>query len=144
MKLLTALRLASTGLRVQRTRMNVTAMNLANAHVTRTLEGGPYRAKNLIVAATPLPEDFAARLDELSKKLAVPQVIALVDDEAPFKEVYDPTHPDADERGIVRYPNVDVLTEMVDLMAASRAYEANLSVVSVTKNLALKTLDILK
>ncbi len=144
MKLLTALRLASTGLRVERTRLNVSAMNLANAHVTRTLEGGPYRAKNLLVAASPLPPDFATRLGELSEKLAAPQVLGIVDDEAPFKEVYDPSHPDADERGIVRYPNVDVLTEMVDLMAASRAYEANLSVVSITKNLALRTLDILK
>ncbi len=144
MKLLAALRLASTGLKVQRVRLNITAMNLANAHVTRTLEGGPYRAKNLIVAASPLEPDFAQRLGELSEKLAAPKVLAIVDDESPFKEVYDPTHPDADERGIVRYPNVDVLTEMVDLMAASRAYEANLSVVSVTKNMALKTIDILR
>ncbi len=144
MKLLTALRLASTGLKVQRTRLNITAMNLANAHVTRTLEGGPYRAKNLIVAASPLSDDFASHLGELSEKLETPRVLAIVDDKSPFKEVYDPSHPDADERGIVRYPNVDVLTEMVDLMAASRAYEANLSVVSVTKNLALKTLEILR
>ncbi len=144
MKLLTAFRLASTGLSVQRTRLNVTAMNLANAHVTRTLEGGPYRAKNLIIQAAPLTPELADKLGELADKLETPKVIALVDDQSPFKEVYDPTHPDADERGIVRYPNVDVLTEMVDLLAASRAYEANLSVVTVTKNLALKTLEILK
>ncbi|HHI98013.1 MAG TPA: flagellar basal body rod protein FlgC [Thermodesulfatator atlanticus] len=144
MKLLTAFRLASTGLSVQRTRLNVTAMNLANAHVTRTLEGGPYRAKNLIVQAAPLTPELADKLGELADKLETPKVIALVDDQSPFKEVYDPAHPDADERGIVRYPNVDVLTEMVDLLAASRAYEANLSVVTVTKNLALKTLEILK
>ncbi len=144
MKLLTAFRLASSGLSVQRTRLNVTAMNLANAHVTRTLEGGPYRAKNLIVQAAPLTPELADKLGELADKLETPKVIALVDDQSPFKEVYDPAHPDADERGIVRYPNVDVLTEMVDLLAASRAYEANLSVVTVTKNLALKTLEILK
>ncbi len=144
MKLITALRLASTGLSVQRTRMNITAMNLANAHVTRTLEGGPYRAKNLIVQAAPLGEDFASKLGELAEKLEVPQVVTILDDQSPFKEVYDPSHPDADEKGIVRYPNVDVFTEMVDMLAASRAYEANLSVVSVTKSLALKTLEILK
>ncbi len=144
MKLLTALRLASTGLTVQRTRMNITAMNLANAHVTRTLEGGPYRAKNVIVEAVPLDEELARKLGELSEKLETPKVLTIVDDKSPFKEVYDPSHPDADERGIVRYPNVDVLTEMVELLSASRAYQANLSVVSVSKSLALKTLEILR
>lgn len=145
MKILTALKLAASGLNTQRVRLNISAMNLANANVTRTLEGGPYRAKNIIVAATPLPEKFLSKLDQaLAGKLSEAKVVAIVDDQSPFREVYDPSHPDADENGIVRYPNVDVMTEMVDLLEASRAYEANLSVVTITKNLALKTLDLLR
>ncbi len=145
MKIITALRLAASGLTTQRVRLNITAMNLANAHVTRTLEGGPYVAKDVIVAAVPLSEDFRTKLDEaLEQELSQARVVAIVDDPSPFREVYDPGHPDADERGIVRYPNVDVMTEMVDLLEASRAYEANLSVVTITKNLALKTLDLLR
>ncbi len=144
MKLLTALRLAATGLSAQRVRLNVSSMNLANAHVTRTLEGGPYRAKDVVMVAAPFQPPFEEELHSLLSDWRVPEVISIVDDQSPFHEVYDPSHPDADERGIVRYPNVDVLTEMVDLMAASRAYEANLSVVTITKNMALKTLDILR
>jgi flagellar basal-body rod protein FlgC len=145
MKILTALRLAASGLATQKVRLDVSAMNLANAHVTRTLEGGPYRAKNVVVAATPLPQDFAEKLDEaLATKLSRAQVIAVIDDQSPFKEVYDPGHPDADERGYVKYPNVDVMSEMVELLEASRAYEANLSVVNITKSLALKTLELLR
>ena len=135
MKLLTALRIAGSGLLAQRVRLNIASMNLANAHVTRTAEGGPYRAKDVILAAEPDPEE---------KGVSEVKVVGIVDDPAPFKEVYDPSHPDADERGMVKYPNVDVLTEMVELLSAGRAYEANLTVINITKDLALKTLDILR
>ncbi|NPB09830.1 MAG: flagellar basal body rod protein FlgC [Thermodesulfobacteria bacterium] len=144
MKLITALRLAATGLSAERVRLNVASMNIANAHVTRTLDGGPYRAKNVVMAASPFEPAFERDLRSALSEWQAPEVIAITDDQSPFHEVYDPTHPDADERGIVRYPNVDVLTEMVDLMAASRAYEANLSVVTITKSMALKTIDILR
>ncbi len=133
MKLLSALRIASSGLLAQRVRLNIASTNLANAHVTRTLEGGPYRAKDVILAAVPTEDD-----------LMEVKVVEIADDPAPFKEVYDPTHPDADERGIVRYPNVDVITEMVELLSAGRAYEANLTVMTVTRDLATKTIDILR
>ncbi|HFC98216.1 MAG TPA: flagellar basal body rod protein FlgC [Thermosulfurimonas dismutans] len=134
MRLLTALRLAAGGLLAQRTRLNVAAMNLANAEVTRTAEGGPYRAKDVILAAEPLEGEEVEGV----------KVVGIVDDPAPFKEVYDPSHPDADARGMVKYPNVDILTEMVELLSAGRAYEANLTVVNLTRDLFLKTLDILR
>lgn len=137
MKLLSALRIAGSGLMAQRVRLNISSMNLANAHVTRTVEGGPYRAKDVVLAAIPLENKEEAKLYEV-------KVVEIVDDPSPFKEVYDPSHPDADERGMVKYPNVDVLTEMVELLSAGRAYEANLTVMNVTKTLALKTLDILR
>ncbi len=145
MKIITALRLAASGLSTQRVRLDVSAMNLANANVTRTLDGGPYRAKDVIVAATPLPPEIEKNFGQaLGDKLLRAQVVAIVDDKSPFREVYDPAHPDADARGYVRYPNVDVMTEMVELLEASRAYQANLSVVNITKTLALKTLDLLR
>lgn len=137
MKLLSALRIAGSGLMAQRVRLNISSMNLANAHVTRTAEGGPYRAKDVVLAAIPLENKGEAKLYEV-------KVVEIVDDPSPFKEVYDPSHPDADERGMVKYPNVDVLTEMVELLSAGRAYEANLTVMNITKTLALKTLDILR
>lgn len=136
MNLLMAGRIAQSGLLAQRVRINVTATNLANAQVTRTLEGGPYRAKNVLLKAVPLLKD-----QPLFQQV---KVEAIKDDPSPFREVYDPGHPDADERGIVRYPNVDVITEMVELLSASRAYEANLSVLSTTKSMVLRSLDLLK
>jgi len=136
MNLLKAGRIAQSGLLAQRVRLNVAATNLANAQVTRTLEGGPYRAKNVVLRAVPLDEK-----DPLLKKV---EVVEIRDDPSPFKEVYDPGYPDADERGIVKYPNVDVITEMVELLSASRAYEANLAVLSTTKSMYLRTLELLK
>ncbi|MGB9761188.1 MAG: flagellar basal body rod protein FlgC [Caldimicrobium sp.] len=136
MNLLKAGKIAQSGLLAQRVRLNVTATNLANAQVTRTLEGGPYRAKNVVLKAVPL--------DPANPVLQKVEVVAIKDDPSPFKEVYDPGHPDADERGIVKYPNVDVITEMVELLSASRAYEANLAVLSTTKSMYLRTLDLLK
>ncbi|MFN3505453.1 MAG: flagellar basal body rod protein FlgC [Caldimicrobium sp.] len=136
MNLLMAGRIAQSGLLAQRIRINVAATNLANAQVTRTLEGGPYKAKNVVLEAIPL-----SKTQPMLKQV---KVEAIVDDRAPFKEVYDPGHPDADERGIVKYPNVDVITEMVELLSASRAYEANLSVLTTTKSMYLRTLDLLK
>jgi flagellar basal-body rod protein FlgC len=135
MDILAAARIARTGLIAQRTRLNVSAANIANAHVTRTLEGGPYRAKNVVLRAVPLAPGSPLRKVE---------VYAIKDDPSPFREVYDPGHPDADARGIVKYPNVDVITEMVELLSAGRAYEANLNVLTTSKSMFLKTLDLLK
>jgi flagellar basal-body rod protein FlgC len=135
MDILEAGKIARTGLIAQRTRLNVSAANIANAHVTRTLEGGPYRAKNVVLRAVPLASGSPLRKVEVN---------AIKDDPSPFREVYDPGHPDADARGIVKYPNVDVITEMVELLSAGRAYEANLNVLTTSKSMFLKTLDLLK
>jgi len=136
MNLLKIFQITGSGLFAQRVRLNVTATNIANSQVTRTLEGGPYKAKVVILKAIPLSEK--------NPNLKVVKVEKIVNDPSPFKEVYDPGHPDADERGIVKYPNVDVITEMVELLSAGRAYEANLTVLSTTKSMALKTLDLLR
>lgn len=136
MSILKASKIAGSGLLAQRTRLNITATNIANAQVTKTLEGGPYRAKNVVFRAQPLSDK--------EPMLKMVKVEKIQDDPSPFREVYDPGHPDADERGVVKYPNVDVITEMVELLSAGRAYEANLNVLSTTKSMYLRTLELLK
>jgi flagellar basal-body rod protein FlgC len=150
MNLFTALNISSKGLEAERTRLNIASMNLANAHVTRTLEGGPYRAKSVVFSATPLDaasDDealsnngaFAKRLSHILQTVEVSQI---VDDKTPFMQVFDPGHPDADENGIVRLPNVNVMEQMVDLMSAQRAYEANVSAIDTAKSMVMKAIDI--
>ncbi len=150
MNLFNAIEISGSGLSAERVRINVGSMNLANAHVTRTLDGGPYRAKSVIFSSTAYRPDPATGgddqldpfQDELNQALQTVKVSAIVDDPTPFQEVYDPKHPDADERGIVRLPNVNVMEQMVDIMTASRAYEANVTAIETAKSMALKTLDI--
>ncbi|HAA84422.1 MAG: Flagellar basal-body rod protein FlgC [Thermodesulfobacterium commune] len=139
MRLLDVSKVAASGLFAQRTRLNVAATNIANAQVTRTLEGGPYKAKNVVLKAVP----FNSKNSKESP-LRLVKVEKIEDSKAPFREVYDPGHPDADARGIVKYPNVDVITEMVELLSAGRAYEANLSVLSTSKSMTQRTLELLK
>uniref|UniRef100_A0A7V4JPU5 Flagellar basal-body rod protein FlgC n=1 Tax=Thermodesulfobacterium geofontis TaxID=1295609 RepID=A0A7V4JPU5_9BACT len=136
MNLLKLSQIVGSGLLAQRIRLNIAATNIANSQVTRTLEGGPYKAKVVVLKAVPVSEK--------NPELKAVKVEKIVDDPSPFKEVYDPGHPDADERGIVKYPNVDVITEMVELLSAGRAYEANLTILSTTKSMILRTLDLLR
>jgi len=150
----TAISIAASGLSAERTRINVASMNLANAHVTRTIDGGPYRARSVIFTVAPHRPDretsFGAYLlpavfplnGENGSDLEEVRVAEIVEDPAPFREVYDPGHPDADETGIVRFPNVNVMEQMVDIMTAARAYEANLTAIETAKAMALKTLEI--
>jgi flagellar basal-body rod protein FlgC len=150
MNLFSALKISSRGLTAERTRLNVASMNLANAHVTRTLEGGPYRAKSVVFSSRALEPGQAegTKGDEsgfekrLSGLLQTVEVSQIVDDKTPFMEVFDPGHPDADENGIVRLPNVNVMEQMVDLMSAQRAYEANISAIDTAKSMVLKAIEI--
>jgi flagellar basal-body rod protein FlgC len=143
MDVFTAMQISGSGLKAERARLNIAAMNLANANTTRTMEGGPYRAKSVIFAARPLEGvNFQDALYSSSERLRKVEVVAVVEDLAPFKEVYDPGHPDADAEGIVRLPNVNVAEQMVDMMSARRSYEANVTALESVKNMALKALDI--
>ncbi len=148
MNLFTAFKISAKGLMAERTRLNVASMNLANAHVTRTLDGGPYRAKSVVFRAIPISKkDFDIDKgfeNELLNALKEVQVAKVVDDKTPFIERFDPTHPDADENGIVRLPNVNIMEQMVDLMEAQRAYEANLSALDTAKSMAIKALELIK
>ncbi len=141
MDILTALKISGSGLKAERARLNVTAMNLANANTTRTVEGGPYKAKSVVFGSRPV-ENFRDSLDASQARLQKVEVVKVVEDDKPFKEVYDPSHPDADENGIVSFPNVDTAEQMVDMISARRGYEANVTAIDAVKSMALKALDI--
>jgi flagellar basal-body rod protein FlgC len=141
MDILTALKISGSGLKAERARLNVTAMNLANANTTRTIEGGPYRAKSVVFQAKPL-KTFRDVLNTTEDKLRQVEVVEVVEDKKEFKAVYDPSHPDADENGIVLFPNVDEAEQMVDMISARRGYEANVAAIEAVKSMAIKALDI--
>ncbi|MBU0479827.1 MAG: flagellar basal body rod protein FlgC [Proteobacteria bacterium] len=142
MDILTAMKISASALKAERTRLNISAMNLANANTTRTVEGGPYKAKSVVFGARPLENDFSGHLDLAGAKLRKVEVVEIIEDKAPFKEVYDPSHPDANENGVVLMPNVNVVEQMTDIMSARRAYEANVTALDAVKSMALKAMDI--
>jgi flagellar basal-body rod protein FlgC len=117
--------------------MEVVAENLANISTTRTPEGGPYKKK--VVNLTAENVSFREQLEDAVKEVKVESV---ANSEEGFKTVYDPSHPDADEKGNVLLPNVDAMKEMVDMIYAARAYEAIAAAFDATKNMALKTLEL--
>lgn len=138
-----ALHTSSSGLTAQRLRMNVISSNLANANTTRTPEGGPYQRKDVVFAAQPLQESFGSMLrSKMSSSLSEVRVAGIVTDPRPPDLVYDPSHPDANEEGYVAKPNINVMEEMVNMISATRSYEAGVTVVNATKKMALKALEI--
>ncbi len=148
MSFLSSLRLTGSALTAQRLRMDVISNNIANADTTRTLEGGPYQRQTVVFQPGKQSSPFQMLLTRfrnaspsapIEKGLAVS---AIIKDGSPGRIVYEPTHPDANEEGFVEYPNVDTLTEMIDLMSATRAYEANITVANSLKAMAMKGLDI--
>jgi flagellar basal-body rod protein FlgC len=142
-----AIDIASTGLTAERLRMDVTAENLANAQTTRTASGGPYQRKEVVVQQAGgfggALAGAMGRVGGVGAALGV-QVAGVVNDPTPDKLVYDPGHPDANAQGYVRMPNVNPVTEMVDLISESRSYEADVTAMQTAKTMAAQTLNILK
>ena len=138
--------ISASGLTAQRTRMNVIANNLANINTTRTPEGGPYRKRNVVFSTKSVKDSsFGTILSEMEKKIGNGvEVTEIVEDrsETAFIEVYDPTHPDADERGFYYRPNINAIHEMVDLIDASRAFEANVTAINAAKQMGQSALRI--
>ncbi len=141
-----SLRIGASGLVAQRLRLDVIANNIANAQTTRTKEGGAYKRQDVVF--TPQSNDnFTPAF--IARSTGLPQgsdggvrVAAIVTDQTPGQQVYDPANPDADSKGYVTYPNVDPVVEMTNMLSATRSYEANLAVVDAAKQMALKALDI--
>lgn len=140
------LAISASGMTAERLRMDVVANNLANVNTTRTPGGGPFRRQDVVLS--PQGATFAQTLtsfadgEDTGGASGGVQVQGIVPDNRPFKRVYEPGHPDADKQGYVSMPNVDTVTEMVDMMGATRAYEANVAAVAAVKGMAMKALSI--
>jgi len=139
MNFLDALQISGSGMSSQSARMNVIATNLANAEATRTLEGGPYKRKEVIFGSVPFKEVLEGQNKSL---ISESKVMGVIEDTRAPQMKYDPGHPDADAQGYVALPNVNVIQEMVNMMLASRSYEANVTAVQTTKDMAMRALEI--
>lgn len=132
MGLFNTLRVSASGLSAERLRMDTISSNIANVQTTRGEDGEAYKRK------------IAVFQENLDKEMGLRGVkaVAIVEDETPLQEVYDPSHPDSDENGYVTMPNVNILTEMADMIAASRSYEANTDTLNASKTMFMKALEI--
>ena len=147
MGLFDAIDVAGSGLAAERLRMDVTAGNLANAQTTQGANGQPYRRREVVLQEAQGGQSFDSMLAEASASgspVNGVQVAGIVEDQAAPRRVYDPGHPDADAQGYVTLPNVNPVTEMVDLISASRSYEANVTAMQTAKQLFTKTLELLR
>jgi flagellar basal-body rod protein FlgC len=151
MSFLQSLNISASGLTAQRQRMDIISENLTNKDATRTQDGGPYRRKMVVFTSTNQANTLFNRMlynniNEINNanQARGVEVSQIIEDEEPFKLVYNPTHPDANEEGYVEMPNVDSLKETVDMMDAVRAYQANVTALNAIKQMASKALEILK
>lgn len=151
-------KISGEGLSFQRQRLSSIAKNIANANTTKTANGGPYQREIVVakpITRPPFESEFRRLLPlEISTISHIQQSFAAdemegeylrsetVVDDSPPRLVYDPSHPDADEKGYVRFPNVNVITEMVEMISAQRAFEANVSLIEAAKNVARDSMDI--
>jgi flagellar basal-body rod protein FlgC len=128
-----SMEVSASGLSAQRTRMNVASSNLANVSTTRTADGGPYQRRDVVLQA---------RDGEPGTGVSGVEVANIQQDTAPPRMEYDPGHPDADAKGYVAYPNVNMVEEMVDMITASRAYEAGITALDTAVSLAERAISI--
>lgn len=149
MDFLSSLNISGSGLTAQKLRMDVISQNIANAGVTRTENGTPYRRKMVVLSSINNgSSSFRELLDRTNGakvggvKAGGVQVRSIVEDQSALIPVYEPNHPDANEEGYVMLPNVNTAQEMIDMMSASRAYEANVTTFNATKAMILKALEI--
>lgn len=143
MSIFKSMAISSSGLSANRLRMNTLSANLANANTTRTEEGGPYRRRDVVFSASPVGSAFEDFLNGANgAQLSKVQVTNIHEDTKAPRMVFDPTHADANADGYVAMPNIQVMTEMVNMLAATRAYEANATAVNEAKQMAIKSLEI--
>jgi len=136
MSKLTAFDISAQGLAAQRQRLDVVAENIANVNTTRSNAGGPYRRKQIVFETVLQGESI------LGSPAEGVRVSDVTTDNTPFKQVYEPSHPDANGQGLVEMPNVNVVEEMVDMISATRSYEANVTVLNSSKSMLMKALEI--
>jgi flagellar basal-body rod protein FlgC len=146
MNFFSAMEITASALGAQRVRMNVLASNLANARSTRRADGqpGPYRRMDPVFRAVPVADRFQElRADPGARSSFLVEVPEIREDQAPPQRVFDPSHPDADPDGFIELPNINVVSEMVNMVTASRAYEANVTVMQTVKGMARSALSII-
>jgi flagellar basal-body rod protein FlgC len=132
---------AASGLTAERFRLDVISNNIANVNTTRTAEGGAYRRRMAVFR----PREESTFSSILSQNMGAGngvRVVGIEKDNSPLRQVYDPNHPDANKEGYVEMPNINIVSEMVDMITASRAYEANVTAINTAKGMAMKALDI--
>ncbi|MFQ5519011.1 MAG: flagellar basal body rod protein FlgC [Mariprofundus sp.] len=144
--LLSSMHISASGMSAQRTRMDIVAENIANAESTRTVEGGPYKRRQVVFQAVSASQPFSNVFNSAFQSDRHQSVSAaqIRQDSAAFREVYDPSHPDANAQGVVKMPNVNTVEEMVDMNAAARSFEANVTTMEASKRMFLKSLELLR
>ena len=141
MDLFTTFKISGSALKANRIRLNTISSNLANVETTSTPEGGPYKKKSVYFESKPV--SFKEHLDSnLRNASQGVEVTKIIEDQEPPQKVFNPSHPDANAEGYVEMPNVSVLKEMVDMMSATRSYQANVTTIKSAKRMALKALEI--
>jgi flagellar basal-body rod protein FlgC len=134
-----AIAASASALNVERTRIEVAVSNIANADSTRGPDGQPYRRRDVLLASDPV-NSFDAVLGQVGASGV--KVAGIVQDQTPFRRRYEPSHPDADAAGFVELPNIDTSEEMVDMLGAARAYQANLAAIGLIKEMVAKALEL--
>jgi len=143
MSFLDAIQISSSGMTAQRIRMDVISSNLANINTTRTPQGGPYQRKDVVFATQPVGQSFKSVLNsQMNGNLSGVKVLGIIGASRPPLLKYDPQHPDANDEGYVAMPNINLIEEMVNMISATRSYEAGVTAVNATKSMALKALEI--
>jgi flagellar basal-body rod protein FlgC len=141
---MTAIEVSASGLSAQRRRLEVLVSNLVNANTTQAAGKDPYRRKEVVFSATPPESSFSGALDDAFESVRGVEVTGVVSDTAEPVKRYEPNHPHADKHGFVLYPNVNPMEEMTNVLAATRSYEANLQAVNSVKEMAQRSLEILR
>ncbi|TCK97885.1 flagellar basal-body rod protein FlgC [Natranaerovirga hydrolytica] len=143
MSFFSSLNTSASGLTAQRLRMDTISQNIANVNTTRTENGGPYRRKTVVFEENnnnKFGDVLNAKMNGYSGSGV--KITSIIEDTRPFEQVYDPTHPDANEEGYVLMPNVNVVEEMTNMISANRSYEANVTAINATQGMATKALEI--
>jgi flagellar basal-body rod protein FlgC len=144
MGIMTAIEIGASGLTAQRRRLEVLVSNLVNANTTRPAGTEPYRRKDVVFTASAPPQSFGATMDDAMTSLGGVEISSVATDNSEPVKRYEPGHPHADKDGYVLYPNINPMEEMVNVISATRSYEANLQAVNAAKDMAAKTLEIIR
>ena len=143
MSIFNSMQINASGLTLERLKLDTISTNIANINTTRTEEGGPYKRKEVVFEENLVDEKNRLTGRMVKKSLGV-KVVSVLDDAENLKMIYDPNHPDADERGYVMMPNVDMADEMIALLKTQRSYEANVTALNTSKSILKKALEISK